>query len=161
MNVAGAFKNLISGERLFLKSYIQLWSSKTDPTVRSHVFCYDRPCYPDFDRPGEISLYHNDGNVVEEIKPIMHFNSQSDISHLVMDILYSMSLEIIPECIGHNYPLFLADKKAKSILDGTKSAYISTVSLEISKSQFDQQTLFESKFRDYRSQIEHSRKGGK
>jgi hypothetical protein len=47
VNVAGAFKNLISGERLFLKSYIQLWSSKTDPTVRSHVFCYDRPCYPE------------------------------------------------------------------------------------------------------------------
>jgi hypothetical protein len=57
IKVAGAFKNLISGERLFLKSYIQLWCSKTDPTIRSHVFCYDRPCYPDFDKPGELSLY--------------------------------------------------------------------------------------------------------
>jgi hypothetical protein len=114
--VSGAFKNLISGERMFLKSYIQLWCSKTDPTVRSHVFCYDRPCYPAFDRPGEISLYHKDGNVVEEIKPIIHFNNDSEISHLVMDILWSMSREVIPECLGHNYPLFLADKKAKTIL---------------------------------------------
>jgi hypothetical protein len=40
--VAGAFKNLISAERMFLKSYIQLWCSQTDPLVRSHVFCYDR-----------------------------------------------------------------------------------------------------------------------
>jgi hypothetical protein len=65
IEVAGVFKNLISGERLFLKSYIQLWCSKTDPTVRSHVFSNDRPFYPDFDKPGEIFLYHKDGNVVK------------------------------------------------------------------------------------------------
>lgn len=34
--VAGAFKNVISSERRFLKSYIQLWGSESDPTVRSH-----------------------------------------------------------------------------------------------------------------------------
>jgi hypothetical protein len=156
--VTGAFKNLISGERMFLKSYIQLWCSKSDPTVRSHVFSYDRPCYPNFDKPGEISLYHKDGNVMEEIEPIIHFDKDSEISHLVMNILCSMSLEVIPECLGHNYPLFLADKKAKSILEGTKSAYISTASFEISKSQFSQQALFESKFREYRSRLENSRR---
>ena len=44
--VKGAYKNVISGERMFVKSYIQLWQSENDNTVRSHVFSYDRPCYP-------------------------------------------------------------------------------------------------------------------
>ena len=54
--VRGAFKNVISGERMFVKSYIQLWQSENDPTVRSHVFSYDRPCYPGLDIPGELLL---------------------------------------------------------------------------------------------------------
>jgi hypothetical protein len=54
--------------------------------------------------------------------------------------------------------LFLADKKAKSVLEGRKSAYISTVTYEIASSQFDQQILFESKFRDFRAQVEESRR---
>lgn len=81
--VAGAFKNLISVERMFLKSYIQLWSSQTDPLVRSHVFCYDRPCYPNYDKPGELTLLHQDGKVEEEISPIIHFEKDSELSHLV------------------------------------------------------------------------------
>jgi hypothetical protein len=102
--VAGAFKNVISSERLFLKSYIQLWCSESDPTVRSHVFAYDRPCYPGFDKHGELSLHHKDGTVNEEIQPMIHFEKDSEISHLVMDILCSMSSEVIPECLGYSYP---------------------------------------------------------
>lgn len=48
VKVAGDFKNVISSERIFLKSYVQLWCSERDPTVRSHVFSYDMPCYPGF-----------------------------------------------------------------------------------------------------------------
>jgi hypothetical protein len=156
--VLGAFKNLISSERMFLKSYIQLWCSETDPAVRSHVFSYDRPCYPGFDEPGEILLQHEDGGVIEEISPIIHFDKDSKISHLVMDILCSMSLEVIPECLGHNYPLFLADKKAKSVLKGTRTSYISIVAFELASSKFDQQVLYKEKFRDFRAQMESSRK---
>lgn len=158
--VAGAFKNVISSERMFLKSYIQLWCSESDPTVRSHVFAYDRPCYPGFDKHGELLLHHRDGIVNEEIQPMIHFENDGEISHLVMDILCSMSSEIIPECLGHNYPLFLADKKAKSVLEGTKSAYISAVTYEIASSRFDQQVLFESRFREFRAHVEESRRRG-
>ena len=90
-NVTGAFKNLISGERMFVKSYIQLWSSKSDPSVRSHVFSYDRPCYPKFDLKKELVLIHIDSKVLERIEPILHFKQDSDLPHLVMDILCSIS----------------------------------------------------------------------
>jgi hypothetical protein len=156
--VKGAYKNVISAERMFVKSYIQLWQSENDLTVRSHVFSYDRPCYHGLDIPGELLLRHLDGNVEEEIQPMIHFDKDSEISHLVMDILCSMAQEIIPEALGHNYPLFLADKKAKCVLSEMKSAYLSTVAFEMANSEFDQQALYEERFRDLRSRIEASRK---
>jgi hypothetical protein len=156
--VKGAYKNVISAERMFVKSYIQLWQSQNDLTVRSHVFSYDRPCYPGIDVQGELLLHHQDGNVVEEIQPMIHFDKDSEISHLVMDILCSMALEVIPEALGHNYPLFLADKKAKCILGEMKSSYLSTVAFEMANSEFDQQVLYEEKFRDFRSRMENSRR---
>ena len=157
-NVRGAYKNVISGERMFLKSYVQLWHSQSDESVRSHVFSYDRPCYPDWDKSDELKLEHYDGNVKEDIRPMIHFAKDSDITHLVMDILCSMANEVIPECLGHNYPLFLADKKAKYVLDQMKTAYLSAVAYEMANSEFDQQVLYQAKFRDFRSQIENSRR---
>jgi hypothetical protein len=156
--VRGAFKNVISAEKMFVKSYLQLWQSQNDPTVRSHVFSYDRPCYPGLDIPGELLLYHSDGRTDEEIQPMIHFDKDSDISHLVMDILCSMSLEIIPECLGHNYPLFLADKKAKYVLTQMRTAYLSTVAFEMANSEFDQQVLYNARFRDFRSEMENARR---
>jgi hypothetical protein len=158
VTVKGAYKNIISAERMFVKSYIQLWQSENDLTVRSHVFSYDRPCYPGLDMPGELLLNYSDGSVNEEILPMIHFNKDSEMSHLVMDILCSMALEIIPEALGHNYPLFLADKKAKCVLGEMKSSYLSTVAFEMANSEFDQQALYEEKFRDFRSRMENSRR---
>jgi hypothetical protein len=157
-SVKGAFKNVISAERMFVKSYIQLWQSENDLTVRSHVFSYDRPCYPSLDIHGELLLRHLDGNVEEEIQPMIHFDKDSEISHLVMDILCSMAQEIIPEALGHNYPLFLADKKGKCVLSEMKSAYLSTVAFEMANSEFDQQALYEERFRDFRAKMESSRR---
>jgi hypothetical protein len=109
-------------------------------------------------KPGELLLRPLDGKVEEEIQPMIHFDKDSEISHLVMDILCSMAQEIIPEALGHNYPLFLADKKAKCVLSEMKSAYLSTVAFEMANSEFDQQALYEERFRDFRSRIETSRK---
>lgn len=157
-NVAGAYKNLISGERMFVKSYVQLWQSEDDKSVKSHVFSYDRPCYSGLDEQDELLLFHRDDNVEEEIRPTIHFQNDSELSHLVMDILCSMANEVIPECIGHNYPLFLADKKAKFVLDQMRTAYRSTIAYEMANSEFDQQILYGASFRDFRSEIENSRR---
>ena len=159
--VMGAFENVITCERMFVKSYFQLWSSPDDPTVRTHVFLYDRPCYPHYDRPSndqvDLVLKHND-TVLEEIRPVFHFTKDSPISDLVMGILQSMGCEPIPEALGHNYPLFLADKKAKWLEEEAKKACTAAVELEIARSKLDQQILYESRFRDYRTGIEAKRK---
>lgn len=156
--VNGAFENVIYPERVYLKTYIQLWSSATTPSVRSHVFTFDRPVYPGFDHWDEILLYNKDGPVDGKISPVLHYERGSPLTNMCMAVLTEMGKEVIPEALGHNYPLFLADKKAKSILEETKQAYLGAVAIEMAKSDLDQQILFSRKFRDYRSQIEGKRK---
>ncbi len=83
------------------------------------------------------------------------------MTNLAMSILFEMSGEVVPEALGHNYPLFLADKKAKFVLKQSRKAYLGAVDVEMAKSDLDQQVLFSQRFRDYRSQVEAKRKGGK
>ena len=156
--VNGSFKNIIYPERSYVKAYIQLWSSEKNPAVRSHVFSYDRPAYPTYDHWDEILLYNMDSKVDEKISPIIHFDRGSEMTNLSMAILYMMSKEVVPEAIGHNYPLFLADKKAKTILSQHRQAYLGAVALEMNRSDLDQEVLFSNRFRDYRAKIEAQRK---
>ena len=156
--VNGAYENVIYQERVYVKTYIQLWSSNSNPAVRSHVFTYDRPVYAGFDHWDELVLVNRDGPVDERISPVVHHLRGSPITELVMAMLTEMGHEVVPEALGHNYPLFLADKKAKAILEETRRAYRGAVELEMAKSDLDQQVLFSSRFRDYRSQMEGKRK---
>lgn len=39
-NVRGAHRNIISGEKMFVQSYVQLWQNEDDPEV-TLVFSYD------------------------------------------------------------------------------------------------------------------------
>ncbi len=156
--VIGAYRNVVYPERTYLKTYIQLWNSRTDPTVRSHVFSFDRPVYGGYDHWDEILLHHEDNRVDERIRPVLHFDRRSEMTNMTMAILLSMSTEVVPEALGHNYPLFLADKKAKSVLEQSRRAYLGAVAVEIARSDLDQQVLFSRKFRDYRSQVEARRR---
>lgn len=156
--VKGAHKNVVTPERTYVKTYIQLWSSRKNPAVRSHVFSYDRPAYASYDHWDEILLHNEDSKVDEKIRPILHFERGSEMTNLSMAILVKMSGEVIPEALGHNYPLFLADKKAKAVLGQNREAYLGAVALEMSRSDLDQQVLFSSRFRDYRAEIESGRR---
>jgi hypothetical protein len=156
--VNGAYKNVIASERMFVKSYFQLWESENDPTLRSHVFLYDRPCYPQYDMGQELRLLNRDGDVDEEIVPALHFLSESSLGDLSLAILDSMGKEPIPEALGHNYPLFLADKRAKVAFEEAASSCVAAVDLEIAKSRLDQQILFQGKYRQMRSDVEAARR---
>ncbi|AWR99579.1 DNA double-strand break repair nuclease NurA [Metallosphaera hakonensis] len=64
----------------------------------------------------------------------------------LLALLYSMSREPIPEALGYNYPLFLADKMAKYYRDKSKKAldFLSTKEL--------------SRYRTFRSLVEGRRR---
>jgi hypothetical protein len=156
--VNGAFENIIYPERVYVKTYIQLWSSASTPSIRSHVFTYDRPVFPGYDHWDELVVHNKDGPSDSKIRPVLHFSRGSPMTDMIMAMLYEMGKEVVPEALGHNYPLFLADKKAKSILEETRQAYLGAVAIEMAKSDLDQQVLFSRRFRDYRSQIEGKRR---
>ncbi|MEM2125457.1 MAG: hypothetical protein QXQ53_03575, partial [Candidatus Methanosuratincola sp.] len=158
VKVMGAHKNVISNERTFIKAYVQLWHSNSDPIIRSHVFAYDRPCYPGLDSHGGVILIHEDGEGRNTIEPVLECDEGSPVADLVMAALSSMAGEVIPEALGYNFPLFLADKKAKLVLEGARQTYLATVAYELAKSRLDQQILFNTKFRDFRSEIEAIRR---
>jgi uncharacterized membrane protein YgcG len=157
--VKGAYRNVIYPERMFVKTYMQLWSSKSDPTVRSHVFTFDRPAYPGYDHWGDLTIHNRDNDVDEKILPILNLG-ESSMTNLAMSILVQMAGEVVPEALGHNYPLFLADKKAKFVLQQGRETYLGAVDVELAKSELDQQVLFSQRFRDYRSEVEAKRKRG-
>ena len=157
--VRGAYRNVIYPERVFVKTYMQLWSSESDPSVRIHFFTFDRPAYPGYDHWGELHLHNEDNEIDEKISPILNFREESAMTNLAMSILFQMAGEVIPEALGHNYPLFLADKKAKFVLQQNREAYVGAVQFELAKSELDQQVLFSQRFRDYRSQVEARRRG--
>jgi hypothetical protein len=157
--VRGAYRNVIYPERMFVKTYIQLWSSKTNPAVRSHVFTFDRPAYAGYDHWGDVLLHNVDNEIDERISPVLNLREESGMTNLAMAILVEMAGEVIPEALGHNYPLFLADKKAKFVLKQNKEACAGAVAVELAKSELDQQVLFSQRFRDYRSQVEARRRG--
>jgi hypothetical protein len=157
--VRGAYRNVIYPERMFVKTYIQLWSSKTNPAVRSHVFTFDRPVYAGYDHWGDVLLHNVDNEIDERISPVLNLREESGMTNLAMVILVEMAGEVVPEALGHNYPLFLADKKAKFVLRQNKEACAGAVAVELAKSELDQQVLFSQRFRDYRSQVEARRRG--
>ena len=156
----GAHRNVIYPERVFVKTYIQLWSSEKEPYVRSHVFTFDRPAFPGYDHWGDLLVHNRDGEIDEKIQPVLNLKEDSAMTNLAMSVLFQMSREVIPEALGHNYPLFLADKKAKFVLAQSRKAYLGAVDVEMAKSDLDQQVLFSQRFRDYRSQVESQRRGG-
>lgn len=159
--VKGAYRNVIYPERIFVKTYFQMWSSKNNPAVRSHVFSFDRPAFAGYDHWGDLALHNRDNEVDEQIRPILNLKDESKVTNLAMSILFEMSKEVVPEALGHNFPLFLADKKAKFVLKQSKEAYSAAVDVEMAKSDLDQQVLYSQRFRDYRSKVEASRRGGK
>ena len=156
----GAYRNVIYPERVFVKTYMQLWSSRSDPSVRSHVFTFDRPAFAAFDHWGDLVVHNRDNEMDEKIAPILNLREESAMTNLAMSILFLMSGEVVPEALGHNFPLFLADKKAKFVLQQSRNAYLGAVEVEMAKSELDQQVLFSQRFRDYRRQVEAKRKGG-
>ncbi len=158
--VRGAYRNVIYPERIYVKTYIQLWSSRNDPSVRSHVFTFDRPAFAGYDHWGDLVVHNEDNQIDEKISPVLNLHDESRMTNLAMTILFQMSGEVIPEALGHNYPLFLADKKAKFVLKQNKEAYAGAVAVEMARSELDQQVLFSQRFRDYRSQVEAKRRSG-
>lgn len=160
--VSGAIRNRIIPERLFVKSYVQLSQAKYDPQLRSNVLFIDRLVYPDFDLNDEsrVTLKQDYGGVIDPIDVIMFRDKmmENKLQNLIMIMLKAMTSPSIPEAFGHNKPLFIADKVAKSSYSQVKRIIDTTGRWIANRHDLRKFVFYMSTFRERRAQIEAARR---
>jgi hypothetical protein len=160
--VAGAIRNKIIPERLFLKSYIQLSQTAYDPQLRSNVLLLDRLAYPEFDlRPeAQVGFAHSYGSADEPVKPIIFQTNKmiNPIQELVLLTLASMTSNSVPELFGHNKPLFIADKVAKWHNEEMRRIIDTTGKWLMNSPKLRHFVFYMSTFRERRSETESARR---
>jgi hypothetical protein len=158
--ISGGRRNRVSRERLFLKTYVQLDSSQRDPQFRSNVLFIDRLVYPDYDEKQLVRFKHDYGGAIEPVETILYTDRsvENDMQNLVVMLLSSMGSRSIPEVFGHNKPLFIADKVAKSqrrrfdgIIEGTSLWLMNSPRLR----KF---CFYMNTFRERREEVEYARR---
>jgi hypothetical protein len=153
-----AARKVVASEQLFVKSYFQLRSFKTDSTIRSPIFVYDRPLYPELDRKSTHKFTILERDRPQEIEPFFEDNELSEIDNLV---LYLFSLQDNPEVVeayGYNQLLYLADKAVKARVRSMRGALRGIAGLELSAlARRERIFTILSRYRDMRSEREYSR----
>ena len=160
--VSGAIKNKIIQSQLFLKSFVQLASSRQDEKLRSNVLAIDRLVYPEFDldqNENSIEMKHEYGST-EKVKFLLFRNNKikNDLQNLLLIILKSMSHSNIGETFGYNRPLFVADKIAKWHNQEFRKIVDSTSHLITCNKNLKNFVYYMNTFREKRQDFESNRR---
>jgi hypothetical protein len=127
-----AARKVVASEQLFVRTYFQLRSFKTDSAMRSPVFLCDRPFCLKLDHK---SIREFDVLERAHSQRLDPFFEDGDFSELDNLILYLLSLSDNPEVIeafGHNQLLYLADKAVKLRVKSMRSTLRGVADLELS-----------------------------
>ncbi len=160
--VSGAIKNKIIQSQLFLRSFVQLASSRQDEKLRSNVLAIDRLVYPEFDldqNENSIEMKHEYGST-EKVKFLLFRNNKikNDLQNLLLIILKSMSHSNIGETFGYNRPLFVADKIAKWHNQEFRKIVDSTSHLITCNKNLKNFVYYMNTFREKRQDFESNRR---
>jgi hypothetical protein len=151
-------RRIIGGEQTFIKSYFQSRSSDLDPSVRTPVFVYDRPVYPDYDKSLVREFDAKAFGHIFEIEPMIDADGSSRIGDLVLRLLSLSDNPNVIEESGHNHLLFLADKHVKVISKQAGQMVKSVASLGLEGVVSKYKAYFVAKkFRELRSMYERLR----
>ena len=153
-----AARKVAASEQLFVKSYFQLRSFKTDSTIRSPLFIYDRPLYPKLDRKSTNRFTIVERDHPQEIEPFFEGDELSEIDNLVLYILSLQDNREVVEAYGYNQLLYLADKAVKARVRSMRKALRGIAGLELSTlARRERIFTILSRYRDMRSEREFSR----
>jgi len=156
--VAGAVKNRIIMEGLFVKSYIQLDKARSDDRFRSNVLFIDRLYHPIETAP-TLTLKHQYGGAIEEVRPILWQSKavENPFQELIMVTLKAMTHESIPEVFGHNEPLYIADKIAKAQRHNASQMIRGMGHWLVAHPKLRKYSFYMNTFRSRRSEVENAR----
>jgi hypothetical protein len=157
--VSGAIKNRIILEQLFVKSYVQLDKAKSDDKFRSNVLFIDR-LYDPLEEAPTVNVKHAYGGAVEAIDPVLWQTNLpgNHIQELVMITLKAMTQPSLPEVFGHNKPLYIADKIAKSQRNNASQMVKAMGHWLVSHPALRKYSFYMNTFRERRSDVEDARR---
>ncbi len=153
-------RKVVSREQLFIRSYFQLRTLKSDRSVRSQVFLFDRPFDPgrDSEAVRHFEVEERSGSTV--VDGYFEGDAPSDVSNLVLQILSMNDNPEVFEAFGHNQLLYLADKAVKAEVRMLRSSLRGVADLRVG-GVASRRKIFGlvTPYRQQRAEAEHARMG--
>ncbi|MDA4128551.1 MAG: hypothetical protein OK422_03735 [Thaumarchaeota archaeon] len=124
-------RKVVSREDLFVRSFFQLRTLRSDSHVRSPVFLFDRVYDDKYDRGALARLEVRERSGITEVEPYFEGNTKSMLSNLVLYVLSKTDNPEVFEAYGHNQLLYLADKAVKAEVRLSRSSLRAVADLRV------------------------------
>jgi len=151
-------RKVVSREQLFVRSYFQLRTLKSDRGVRSQVFLFDRPFDPTHDAAGVRRFTVTERSGPTRIDGYFEGDEMSKLSNLALYILSMNDNPEVFEAFGHNQLLYLADKAVKAEVRMLRSSLRGVADLRVG-GVTSRRKIFGlvTPYRQQRAEAEHAR----
>jgi len=151
-------RKVVSREKLFVRSYFQLRSLKSDQTVRSQVFLFDRAFDPKGDASGVMRFKVKETSGETFVDGYFEGSDGSELSNLVLHILSMNDNPEVFEAFGHNQLLYLADKAVKAEVRMLRSSLRGVADLRVGGVTTRRKIFgLVTPYRQQRAEAEHAR----
>ncbi len=151
-------RKVVSREQLFVRSYFQLRTLRSDPSVRSQVFLFDRAFDPGWDGEGVRSFSVRERSGVTRISGYFEGDEGSALSNMVVHILSMNDNPEVFEAFGHNQLLYLADKAVKAEVRMMRSSLHGVADLSVGGVTRRRKIFgLVTPYRQQRAEAEHAR----
>jgi hypothetical protein len=151
-------RKVVSREQLFIRSYFPLRTLRSDQSVRSQVFLFDRAFDPKHDWPQVRKFTVKEKAGPTRIDGYFEGNDGSELSNLALHILSMNDNPEVFEAFGHNQLLYLADKAVKAEVRMLRSSLRGVADLRVG-GVTSRRKIFGlvSPYRQQRAEAEHAR----
>ena len=151
-------RKFVSREQLFVRSYFQLRTLKTDSTVRSQVFLFDRAFDTARDEGAVRHFMVRERPGDTQVDGYFEGNDGSALSNLVLHILSMSDNPEVFEAFGHNQLLYLADKAVKAEVRMMRSSLRGVADLRVGGVSSRRKIFgLVTPYRQQRAEAEHAR----
>jgi hypothetical protein len=151
-------RKVVAREQLFVRSYFQLRTLKSDESVRSQVFLFDRAFDPRQDAPAVRRFTVRERSGRTRIDAYFEGSDVSELSNLALCILSMNDNPEVFEAFGHNQLLYLADKAVKAEVRMLRSSLRGVADLRVG-GVTSRRKIFGlvTPYRQQRAEAEHAR----
>ncbi len=153
-----AARKVISREQMFVKAYFQSRNFKSDSSVRSPVFVYDRFYNPNYDAHFISESTAIEWNKETTFRPFFEGSGLNPLDNLILNILSRCDNPEVLEALGHNQLLYLADKAVKFEVKAMRGMLRGVADLQLGTLARKEKVFsITRRFRDLRSESEMAR----